>query len=195
MALGPRPRSADCIHRVRRQVGTSACKRDVRTLTEGCQRVIGITIDDAAAGSPLVEEFRRTTGDTRPVEDASIDFCVSDFVLEHVHEPDRFLAPCARVTKRGGRICIRTRNGHSYVGVIARLVPIRAHAQVLEHVRVGTTTEGDASPTLYRCNRRRKLRAAMREHGFRACVYGYEAGPSCLSFTGWAYFLGVPQQR
>ena len=108
-------------------------------------------VDDAAAGSPLVEEFRRTTGDTRPVEDASIDFCVSDFVLEHVHEPDELMAVVAAALAPGGTAIFIVPNYHD-VRRFYRKWRLRHHFQPKAHVNYFTSGS---------------LRSLYQRHGFQ----------------------------
>jgi SAM-dependent methyltransferase len=45
---------------------------------------------------------------TVPLEDASVDAVLSTQVLEHVTEPDQYLAECFRVLRPGGRMLLST---------------------------------------------------------------------------------------
>ena len=63
-----------------------------RLLKGRCRHVIGIDVSPAGQQNTLIDEFRQITGDTWPVETASIDLLMSDAVLEHVEYPDRFFA-------------------------------------------------------------------------------------------------------
>jgi hypothetical protein len=49
----------------------------------------------------------------------------------------------------------------------------------------------DSFPTLYRCNTRGHLKRTLERHGFEGCVYGWEAEPGYLSFSGLTYWLGT----
>ena len=65
--------------------------------------VIGIDVDPVAATNPLIDEYRRIGSDFKwPVEDASIDFAFSDYVLEHVGNPEAYFAELRRVLAPGG---------------------------------------------------------------------------------------------
>ena len=170
-------------------------KRELRTLKGKCRRAIGIDVDRQAVGNPLVDEVRLIEGARWPVEDASIDVCVCDSVLEHVQDPAAFFAECRRTLKPGGYLCLRTSNRLNYLSLLARLIPNRLHARVLDRVLPPWKNQEDVFPTVYRCNTRGRLRRMLDRHGLDHCVYGYEAEPYHLGFSRLAYFCGVLHQR
>jgi SAM-dependent methyltransferase len=171
-------------------------RRSLRSLQGKAARVIGVDVDlDAARDNPTVDEFRMLPPDgVWPLEDKSAEIIISDFVMEHLPNPAQFFSEAARVLAPGGYLCIRTPNVLSYVGIASRITPNRFHSRVLRRVQTGRKEE-DVFSTLYRCNTVFALRRRMAEHGFRAAVYGYEAEPSYLDFSGLAYFGGVLHQR
>lgn len=169
-------------------------RRDLRIIRGKCARVIGLDVDEAAAVNPFVDEFHLITGPRWEVEDASVDVCVCDFVVEHLENPDEVFAEFRRVIRPGGYLCIRTPNSRSYVGLMSRLIPNRHHAKVVGRVQE-TRKEEDVFPTLYRANTRGKLRSLLRRYDFDGCVYGFESEPAYLSFSPLAYRLGVMHQR
>jgi ubiquinone/menaquinone biosynthesis C-methylase UbiE len=142
-----------------------------------------------------LDEFRLLQGDCWPLEDASVDLCLCDSVLEHVREPETFFAECRRVIRPGGYLCLRTPNALNYISVSSRLIPNRLHAGVLDKVLYSKREEKDIFPTLYRCNTARRLRRMLDKYGFDHCVYGYEAEPHHLSFACLAYLAGVLHRR
>jgi SAM-dependent methyltransferase len=152
-------------------------------------------VDPDAQTNPFVDEFHRITGDTWPIDDDTVDLIVIDNVLEHVREPERVFAEIRRVLKLGGFLCIRTPNRWSYIALAATLIPNSLHAKVTSLVQQGRKSN-DVFPTLYRCNSLRQLNRLMSRHGFdQRAVYGYEAEPSYLAFSRFAYTLGVLHQR
>lgn len=171
-------------------------RRDLRILRGRCRRVIGIDVDPAASDNPFVDEFRpiSAVGSSWPVESASVDLCLADFVVEHVEDPDAFMAECARVLRPRGTLCIRTVNANSYLGVASRLFPGRLHARLLARIQPERSPR-DVFRTLYRCNTQKRLAATLARHGFDAVVYGAEAEPSYLAFSPLAYRLGVLHAR
>jgi SAM-dependent methyltransferase len=171
-------------------------KVGLKTLRGECERVIGIDVDPGARENPLVDEFHLIEpGRTWPLADASIDLAVSDYVLEHVEDPDAFFAECHRVLKPGGYLCMRTTNAMSYFGLAARLTPNRAHAAIVQRAYVQPRQEADVFPTRYRCNTVGTVRRTLDRHGFEHCVYGYQSDPAHFGFSRPLYVFGVLHQR
>jgi 2-polyprenyl-3-methyl-5-hydroxy-6-metoxy-1,4-benzoquinol methylase len=169
-------------------------RRDLRILKGKAARVIGIDVDSAAAANPFLDDFRSITSATWPIEDASIDVALADWVLEHVSDPDAFFAECARVVRPGGYLCMRTANLYSYTGVAAALIPNRWHERVIRATKM-QRAEGDVFPTRYRCNTIWAIRRHLRRAGFAAVVLGVHAEPTYLSFGRAPYWLGTLYSR
>ena len=171
-----------------------AIQRTLRTFDGLCERVVGIDVDPGAKDNPLIDEFHLIEPDRAwPLADASVDLAVSDYVLEHVEDPDAFFAECRRVLRPGGYLCMRTTNAMSYFGVAARMTPERIHAAVVRRAYVQ-----HRQPTAhahYRCNTVGALRRALDRHGFDHCVYGYQSDPAHFGFSRALYALGVLHQR
>jgi SAM-dependent methyltransferase len=165
-------------------------RRRLRNLRGKVAKVIGIDPDPAAETNPCVDTFRLVDGPRWPVDDAAVDLCLVDNVLEHADEPDDLLRECRRVLLPGGRLCIRTPNAFGYSTVLARLIPNAVHAAILGRVQIGRRSI-DVFPTHYRCNTPRQLRESLARTGFTASVYGHGAEPSYLEFSRIAYALGV----
>jgi SAM-dependent methyltransferase len=176
---------------------TVPVRRALRILKGKVRTVIGIDVDTAGEKNPFLDEFRRLDSHdpgSWPLADSSIDLVLCDNVMEHIPDPDRFFSEASRVLKDGGYFCMRTPNSRSYVALISKLVPNRGHAKILEFVQDGRKEE-DVFPTYYRCNTPRRIRAMLARYGLSGAVYCGEAEPSYLSFSKWAYRLGVFYQR
>ena len=165
-------------------------RRDYRVLKGKCGRVIGIDLDPVAADNPNLDEFRQLDDGPWPVEDASIDVCVSDYVLEHFEQPEIFFAECQRVLKPGGYLFFRTSNLFSYLGLAVKLIPRRLHNRILGQVQPDRKEE-DIFPTVYRCNTLPQIRRMLDKYGFEHSVYGYQAVPGYLGFSRLSYYLGI----
>lgn len=160
-----------------------------------CERVIGLDVDAAGESNPKLDEFHLIgPRSTWPLEDDSVDLVLSDSVLEHLQEPDRFFQEAARTLRTGGYLCIRTTNRLGYVGLVSSWTPGRFRGRLLSRARPERRSE-DTFPVEYRCNTVAAVRRGMEDAGFEAVVYGYEAEPSYLSFSALAYRLGVYHQR
>jgi ubiquinone/menaquinone biosynthesis C-methylase UbiE len=121
------------------------------------RRVIGIDIEDAGTENPVIDEFRLIGDDGRwPLDDASVDLAVSDFVLEHVTDPPAFVKELTRVLRPGGAFVARTVSRHSLLSAVARIVPNHSHAKVLTSLQPGRE-EQDVFRTAYQMNTRRAL--------------------------------------
>lgn len=171
-----------------------AVRRERRILKGKVKSVIGIDVDPKGTGNPYLDEFRLIESDRWPVADATVDVCLSDWVLEHIQNPELFFSEASRALKPGGYLFLRTANANSYVGAISRLIPNRLHAAVLNRAQERRKAQ-DVFPTEYRCNTKRKIRAALEHFGFDHCVYEFESEPYYLSFSRPLYYLGVLHQR
>ncbi len=146
--------------------------------------VIGIDVDSGAGANPWLNEFRQITDTAHwPIEDGSVDLIYSDYVMEHVEDPDSFFREAFRVLKPGGHLCLRTPNFLGCVSICTWLIPNRLHARILSWLKPGIESR-DVFPTVYRCNTRRRLQKTMRKQGFDAIVYPIEAEPG--------YFASIP---
>jgi len=169
-------------------------RRSLRNLRGKCKRVIGIDVDDAGAANPFLDEFRLIEGDRWPIEEASVDLCLCDHVLEHVPNPDSFFAECARVLKPGGLFCARTPNGYGYVSLLSRCIPNGWHRRVLAKIGKRRPAE-DTFPTVYRCNTAGKVRRLLRRHGFEGHVWQIDDEPTYLIFSSAVYRFGAMIHR
>jgi SAM-dependent methyltransferase len=170
---------------------TVVYRRNLRTFRGRVRRVIGVDVDGVGINNPTIDEFRLLApGGVWPLESSTVDLVFSDFVIEHLPDPDLFFIEARRVLRKGGYLCLRTPNVWGYVAVAARLIPERLHKTVLRRAQP-TRLEDDIFPTLYRCCSLAKLRGQILKHGFDGIAYGYDAEPSYLSFSAVAYRMGV----
>jgi SAM-dependent methyltransferase len=171
-------------------------RSNLKILNDQCKRVIGIDVNPAAEDNPFIDEFHLIDAEHEwPIPDAAVDLAVSDYVLEHVENPDRFFSECNRVIRPGGYLCMRTTNAMSYFGVAARLIPNSLHPAVVQRTYVNPRKEEDVFPIRYRCNTVFAIRRALDRHGFQHCVYGYQSDPAHFGFSRALYSLGVMHQR
>lgn len=173
---------------------TVRVRAGLRILQGKCAKVIGADIDIRASANPYVDEFRLLEGSVPwPFADASIELCVSNWVLEHMDDPDAFFGECARVLRPGGHLCLRTSHYHSYVAVLSRF-PDRFHRLALQWAQPGRQRR-DVFTTHYRCNTISNIRAKLTRHGFDHTVYGYSGDPSYLQRSRFLYFVRTLWER
>lgn len=166
----------------------------MRIIRGKAAKVIGLDVSSAGSDNPYLDEFHLLANDCWPVEAGSVGMVLCDNVLEHLSDPELFFGEAQRVLKPGGNLCIRTPNAWNYISLISRLVPGRAHANLLSRIKKGLPAE-DVFPTLYHCNSLPAVKRMLARHGFQGVVCGYEAEPSYLSFSPIAYALGVFHQK
>jgi SAM-dependent methyltransferase len=119
--------------------------------------VIGIDIEDAGTDNPVIDEFRLIGEDGRwPLDDASVDLAVSDYVLEHVTDPEAFVGELARVLRPGGTFIGRTVSRHSLLSFAARVVPNKRHADAVARLQPDREAQ-DVFHTAYKMNTRKDL--------------------------------------
>ncbi len=165
-------------------------RRELRGLRGKCRSVIGIDVDQNAAQNPGIDEFRLITdGAAWPVENNCADLIVSDFVLEHVLDPDFYFGEVVRVLRPGGIFCARTSNRIGYVALLASVIPKRKHVKILQAVQ-RDRQQADIFPAQYRVNTVWRIRRALDAAGLAGIAYGYEAEPSYLQFSVPLYVLG-----
>jgi SAM-dependent methyltransferase len=121
------------------------------------RRVIGIDVEDTGHQNPVIDEFRLIGDDGRwPLDDGSVDLAVSDYVLEHVTNPQAFVRELARVLRPGGIFLARTVSRRSLLSVAARVVPNGRHAGAVARLQPGREAQ-DVFRTAYKMNRRKDL--------------------------------------
>ncbi|MFH1645520.1 MAG: methyltransferase domain-containing protein [Candidatus Omnitrophota bacterium] len=173
---------------------TVGVRRNLRVLKGKARQVIGIDVDEDARCNPFLDKFDLIKDNVWPVDDNSIDLIVCDNVLEHIEFPDNFFSEAGRVIRDGGYFCIRTPNLLNYIALFSKLIPKKFHSKTMKIIK-DTRKELDLFPTHYRCNTVAKIKSMMKKYGFKGVVYGYEAEPSYLSFSKFAYGIGVLHQR
>jgi SAM-dependent methyltransferase len=162
-------------------------RRDLRKIHGKVAKVIGVDVDSAVYENKGVDEaYVIEPGGRVPLEDDSVDLILSDWVLEHVDDPQAVAAELDRVLRPGGWLCARTPNKYGYIATSARLVPNPRHAQMLTRLQP-KRREQDVFPTRYLLNTRRQLRLAFPEDRFELHVYTHNPDPYYFgnSVTAW----------
>ena len=200
-------RDADHPYRILEQRIDSVLTPDSILLDAGCgrtapllrryigraRRLIGIDVvpfTDVPAG---MEMFCADLANM-PLDPGSVDVIVSRSVFEHLSEPARVYAECARVLRPGGVLVFLTANMWDYATLIARVVPNRFHAPIVK-VTEGRAEE-DTFPTAYRTNTRRDVQKLADEAGLKVVSFEYLSQyPNYLMFNGFLFFLGMCYEK
>lgn len=158
-------------------------RRDLQDLRGKERHVIGMDPDPHAAINPFIDEFRRLERpECWPIEDAKVNLAYSDYVLEHVNEPEKYFAELDRVLAPGGYFCARTPNRWGYASIAAQLIPNRFHAQITGFVQ-GDRKPQDVFPTQYKCNTPAAIRRHLDHRGYQFVVMRTESEPAYVAFS------------
>ncbi len=128
--------------------------------------VRGVDIDPDIALNTALIEGRVIEGDSYPFDDETFDACVSNYVIEHVDEPERHLREIKRVLKPGGVYVFRAPNRFHYVSVVSHLTPHWFHKLVANRLRNLPAEAHDPYPTRYRLNTRSRIEYFADKVGF-----------------------------
>jgi SAM-dependent methyltransferase len=150
-----------------------------------CARVIGVDVASAVHENPSLDEAYVLEGPDLPLPDASADVIFCDWVLEHIEDPQGFVAEISRVLKPAGWFCARTPNRWGYIGLATNLVPNALHVQVLSRAQPGRK-EMDVFPTHYRLNTAAAIRRSFPSPTWSAVCYGHFPEPA---YFGTSVFL------
>lgn len=166
-------------------------RRSLRDLSGDGRVVIGTDVDSSAVDNPSLDEFRFMEDVNHwPLENNSVDFIVSDFVLEHVEDPEVFFNEAYRILKPGGVFCARTPNANGYVALVSRIIPNRLHSRVTGSVQ-SHREEADVFPTWYRCNTKSSLRRSLDQYNFDHTIYRIEPEPGYMAFSSLAFRIAA----
>lgn len=151
--------------------------KSLATIRGKVARLHGCDVDDAVLENPYLDEARVFgAGEPLPYEDASFDLIYSDWVIEHLEDPQRFVSELKRILKPGGWFCARTPNKWGYIALGARLVPQRLERRVLDAVQPGRQ-ERDVFPKHYRMNTRGDLARAFPAEDWLDASFAMNATP------------------
>lgn len=121
---------------------------------------------------------------TAPFADGSFDVIAARWVLEHVKDPDTFLAEAARLLRPGGWLVALTVNAAHYVSWLTRLLGLLPHAvtQHLARCLYGRPVH-DTFPTWYRLNTPAAVGRAARRTGLEVAQVERLANADYFSFS------------
>lgn len=162
--------------------------KKIRDLRVNSTKVIGADVDPVAAENPIIDDFTLIKDGRLDLESESVDLIVSDFVMEHVEDPDLFFGEVSRVLKPGGYFCGRTTNKLGYVALAAWLLPKKFHQRVLDKFQKSRAAQ-DVFPAFYRVNTVKTVTAYMSEFSIQHHVSAHEAEPSYFKVNYFLYWV------
>lgn len=153
-------------------------RKNLRRLQGRVARLVGCDVDSAISQNESVDEkIQIRMGDKLPFEDDTFDVIISDYVFEHISDPNAVASEFLRILKPGGWICARTPNKYSYVSILTRLIKNRVHARILRFAQP-ERKDIDVFPTTFRLNSKRDIAKYFTAENFDSFSYRYEAEPA-----------------
>ncbi|HSR18513.1 MAG TPA: methyltransferase domain-containing protein, partial [Ignavibacteriaceae bacterium] len=146
--------------------------------------------------NPDLDEGHVITDNKLSFDDNYFDVVVSDYVLEHVKEPDIFFKELQRVLKPGGYFFFRTPNKNHYVTIISKLTPHRFHKLIANKARGLPKEAPDPYETFYYLNDPKTILNYAKNNNFKNIELRFcEAQPSYLMFNSFFFLIGVAYER
>jgi len=157
------------------------------------QRLIGVEMVELTDVPAGIETYNSDLANL-PLGDSSVDLIMSRSVFEHLSDPSSVYQEFARVLRPGGRAVFLTANMWDYGTLVARMVPNRFHARIVE--RVEGREEQDTFPTEYKTNTRAAVNRLAKAANLEVEAFDYlNQYPNYLMFNGALFLLGVWFER
>ena len=154
-------------------------RRELQRLKGKVANVVGVDVDNAVLQHPGLDEVKIIKpGEPLPYQDNTFDLIISDYVFEHIDNPDSMAQEFERVIKPRGWVCARTPHLWGYIGLGARLTPNIFHAPLVKKLQPGDREEYDVFPTRYQLNTRQAIRRYFPSSQWDHFCYSYNAEPA-----------------
>ena len=130
--------------------------------------IVGIDPDDSIHDNEsLHERYQQSMEDFAKDHEGEFDVAFSVYVLEHVSQPEAFMAACARVLRPGGKLFALTMNKYQYFGFITwGATRVGVSEWLLTKVKDRQRIEAYHFPTEYRLNSIPRLTRILDDAGF-----------------------------
>lgn len=120
--------------------------------------VVGVDVSKEVLGTSIWPRRECTMAGGSLSEDACFAACVSDYVLEHITDPEEHFREVGRVLRSGGVYCFRTPNLWHYLTVASKILPHGLHLRLASRLRGLGEDARDPHPTVYAANTRAGIR-------------------------------------
>ncbi len=139
---------------------------ETSTFLSSLGSVHGLDVDPDVKNNNALTASHVLAGDEYPFPADTFDACVSNYVNEHIADPQRHLEEVYRVLKPGGVYVFRTPNRFHYTSIVSGLTPHWFHNLVANRARNLPPGSHDPYPTHYLLNSRTKIDRYAVEFGF-----------------------------
>jgi SAM-dependent methyltransferase len=148
------------------EIGGGPAKSPSRELRSVASRLVGLDVDPVVRSNPFLDEAVVYDGEEFPFDASSFDVVVSNWVNEHLTDPETHFREAFRVLKVGGLYIFRTPNRWHYKSLVAMLVPSRLQVPLVRWLRQIPDEQHDPYPLFLRANSVRRVRGLLRSSGF-----------------------------
>ena len=171
---GTKPFHDICISKIRHgseilEIGAGPSNPTTETLSR-IGSVTGVDVDSEVLKNISCARTEVFDGSRLPFPNESFDACVSNWVLEHLADPDIHFREVARVLRPNGVYCFRTPNLFHYVTLGSRLTPHSLHLILANRLRGLTAEAHDPYSTFYRANTQRHLKSLIQKAGLETSL-------------------------
>lgn len=171
-----------------------------RELVRDVGMLVGVDVDERIKDHPLLTHRVEGLGGVLPFCEQSFDLVTANMVIEHIEQPQKFLADIHRVLRPGGRFLFHTPNILFWVTFIAYLTPDAVKKPIIW--RLEQRRGEDVFPTRYTLNTPWRIERLAAQADFDVeeltmvgsnCIFD-RLGPAgwaeCFVQKGMALFLG-----
>jgi SAM-dependent methyltransferase len=135
-------------------------RRQARNMRGRFGTVIACDIDPVVMSNNATDRNVIIENGHVPLDDASVDVIVADYVLEHIPDVEQFTSEIDRLLKPGGWFCARTPHAYHYVCIAARLMAGPAEDFIMKYAQPNRKEE-DIFPKHYKLNTLKAISAAF----------------------------------
>ena len=171
-----------------------------RELVREVGMLVGVDVDERIKHHLLLTHRVEGLGGALPFRNQSFNLVTANMVIEHIDQPQKFLADIHRVLRPGGRFLFHTPNILFWVTVIGYLTPDAIKKPIIWHLEQRRAE--DVFPTRYTLNTPWRIERLAAQAGFEIeeltmagsnCIFD-RLGPmgwvECFVQKGMSVFLG-----
>lgn len=164
------------------QDGQKDFRFDLRCLKGKVRKIIGCDVDPTVMGNNYMDECHVIKPNEKlPFEDNSFDLIYSDYVFEHIENPEKVCTELNRILKKDGWIIARTPNLYGYIAISTMLTPRALRKKVLKFISRGQAGGKDNFPVELKLNCKSQIRKNFPEAKYHDYSY-------YRRFEGMGYF-------
>ena len=148
--------------------------------------LVGVDVDERMAEHPFLSYRVKALGGALPFKDETFDLVTANMVVEHLQDPEAFLADVRRVLRPGGRFLFHTPNYLYWLVFLASVTPEAFKKPIIWFLE--KRAEDDVFPTHYQFNTPDRVAALAKQTGFELeelSVIGSSGSFDRLGPIGW----------